>query len=235
MHNPLGGSSEMTVPLVEKWVELKVERSFNPLLSLNGEVRHVIDSTSPLLPLIDDPTHKLLLKTTISGLDSVFRKNFFATFVYSDEDEATGALHEEGATGAIKRGCRLRHYMHLKNEDGSTIDRESEDFDFADRISQNFSATSSSNGLDTPEDKPTENKSVIIVDLGKFHEYEPQEVSGRLGTDRSTFSDFSDYGGAVEQIEPESIPGVRTGVPGVQLQGDHLLSPAAAQRQRADI
>jgi hypothetical protein len=174
--------AEMTVPMVEKWVELKVERSFNPLLSLNGEVRHVIDESSPLHELIDDPSHNLLLKTTISGLDSVFRKHFFATFVYSDEDQLTGTLHEEGASGAIKRGCRLLNYMNLKHKSGGTTE-------------QPFVVGAAALEVDEKLEKheKSHEMSIIVVDLGKFHEYEHQiGVVGRVSDGMRSSRDEQD-------------------------------------------
>jgi hypothetical protein len=99
------------VETVTTWPMLKLERSFNPLLSVDAEVRHVIDEDSPIFHLVDEEGG-LTIKASISGVDSVFKKDFFAIHVYSDAASSKD-------NGAIKRNASFQNFIYTHGAVGN--------------------------------------------------------------------------------------------------------------------
>ena len=99
------------------------------MLVLNGEVRHIIDDSSPLYGRTEGKD-AVVVKVVMSSIESVFKKDFYAAHVYRSDRKT-----EDG--GQIISNHKFTDYLHLEGEK-------------------------------------------FVVDLGKFHDIEPQTQDSGL-------------------------------------------------------
>jgi len=72
--------------IYRRFVDLPLVNQRNAMMAIAWTLVHIIDDTSPLKPILDDPEHTLRLMVTVSGLDTLLSSQIFGARMYSRDD-----------------------------------------------------------------------------------------------------------------------------------------------------
>jgi inward rectifier potassium channel len=91
-------------------VPLLLDRAYYPMLVVNGEVRHRVDRTSPLFGMreVDFQEQNVCIHVVIEGVETLFKRDFFAAHLYYPE--------------FVKWGHRLTEFMFVSPTEGFVLD-----------------------------------------------------------------------------------------------------------------